>query len=79
MSQEGTCAGCDKCGDIDEGVLYGNVDGRHLCCSCWKKAGRPFPQRRLSEVDFENAATKVRQKMLYRGGNQRYMARSGKA
>lgn len=63
----------------DEKRLYGNVDGSLVCVNCWKKAGRPWPRRAVSAVELATAEVKTREKMMKRGGNERYMARSGKA
>lgn len=72
-------SGCDECGLVDDRKLFANVDGRCFCVTCWKRAGRPFPKRSMTAVELANAEVATRERMLKRGGNQKYMARSGKA
>lgn len=71
--------GCDVCRSLDEGKLYGNVDGKWYCSDCWKKAGRPFPRRRPSMQELHDAELSARAKMSSRGGADRYRVRAGKA
>lgn len=73
------CAGCDVCGRCDENALYGDVDGKHYCSGCWKKAGKPFPRRIRTTQEIHEAEVSARDRMMMRGGADRYRVRSGKA
>lgn len=72
--------GCDTCGVVYDGApkLFASIDGKAYCATCWKRAGRPWPKRKLTDVEVSNAEIRVRERMLKRGGNSKYMARSGK-
>lgn len=71
------CAGCDVCGQNDTLFLYANVDGKHYCLPCWKRAGKPWP-RRLMDFEINEIESKTRTRMMKRGGPDRHLVRKGR-
>ncbi len=70
---------CDECGSIDESRLYGTVDAKTYCSDCWRDAGRPWPRRKATMQETAAMEQQTRERMLKRGGTDRYRARSGKS
>ena len=64
---------------MDERILYARLGtDRSLCCGCWKRAGRPFPRKKLSELELHESELAMRAKMTARGGTDRHLVRAGK-
>jgi hypothetical protein len=53
-------------------------DDDGLCAAHWQAAGYPSPPAKTAAEAFE-ALQETRRAMIRRGGNARYMARSGKS
>ncbi len=72
--------GCSRCLDARPDGLYGLTVLGRLCWRCWRELGQPpsrWPEATIEER--HQAELRVRERMLARGGNDRYMVRSGKA
>lgn len=66
-------SGCEHYQVLEEGRLYGVVDGYGYCSDCWKAAGRPFPSRGVSPLELEQQEIRTRDRMLSRGGTDRHL------
>ncbi len=68
---------CDECGSIDMSRLYGTVDARRYCSTCWKEAGSPWPRRKATAEEVAALERRIAERKLKRGAN-RYRDQSGK-
>jgi hypothetical protein len=66
---------CDRCRRIRE-LLARTIFG-HLCATCWYELGEPSAPIDADDVHAAELAT--RERMLARGGEDRYRVRAGKA
>lgn len=69
---------CERCGARFP-PLAGLTESAWSCAECWRRAGMPWPSNLATAEAVQAAELATRERMLQRGGADRYMVRSGKS
>jgi uncharacterized Fe-S cluster-containing radical SAM superfamily protein len=71
---DGWLHACTRCREPK--LLLVRLNQDLLCAACWNWMGRPYPKHATDPTIMEVA---TREKMLARGGTDRYRVRAGKS
>jgi len=75
-----TCTGCGKCGESHEPGLYVRLTADLVVCrACWEAMGRPWPSAPVDEAKVRAIELQARERMLKRGGADRYLVLKGRS
>lgn len=81
-TQPGAAAGvwCYRCGSADPDKLYARAGAPWgvLCATCWNYVGCPWPRHVATAQEAHETEERTRERMLARGGHDRYAVKVGR-